>query len=182
MPNVGQVHLSGIDVSPDEVLPGGTVRVTVNLYESAEFVGPFGKLRTCNPPGLNVTGLEVKTVLNAGWAGEYESIDCIQVANLGTGELEVSFNLTAPDISDSAQKRNFAVSSYIESTKNDQRSAPISDSVTVSRGSAAEDSPDDENGGPGLDFSGLVDTMADHPIGTLAVGGGAIVGGKILLD
>jgi len=135
MPNIGQVKLTGINVEPAEVTPGGVVRVTARLTETAEYVGPFGQLLLCDPEGLNPTGLEVETVLQPDWSETVNTTVCIPASNIGAGEADVTFTLTAPQ--DVGQ---YEVKGFLRSTKDrSNESGPISSEITVSDGSGARD-------------------------------------------
>jgi hypothetical protein len=179
MVGIGQVEVTGVNVNPTEVTPGGTVDVVVILTETAEFVGPFGKLRLCNPDGLNTTGLEVESVVKPSWRSELSRVVCVGVSNIGSGEAEITYRLTAPD-----EPRQYDVDAFIRSTKNNQESQPQRNTITVSSGSGASEDPRDENvrGGGGINLpapgggnggSGLggLNWVVNNPVKT-AVGAG----------
>jgi hypothetical protein len=181
MPGIGEVDITGVNINPVEVTPGGVVEVTVILTETAEFVGPFGQLRLCNPDGLNTTGLEVESVVQPSWRSELSRVVCIGVSNIGSGEAELTYTLTAPQ--DVGQ---YDIDALIRSTKNPSESSPIRNTVTVSTGEGAVDNPrdDDERGNGGIDLpgppngnggSGLFAFAVENPGVTLVLAGGAAI-------
>lgn len=170
MTSIGEVNVSGINISPNEVSPEGVVRINVELYESAEFVGPLGELRTCDPDGWNLTGLEVDVIVEPSWSTRVVETVCVPVWNVGTGEVEVEFELTAP-----SETGTHTVSSMIRSTKTGETSSPVQNQFVVSTGEGAKDEPRDGGDNDGGGFS-LLSWVNNNPAKTVvAVGGGYVV-------
>jgi hypothetical protein len=148
--NIGQVHLTAVNTNPTEVVPGGVSRTEVRLTETAEFVGPAGRLRLCNPgSSWGATGLEVRVVVTPSWGSEITETVCVPVFNVASGEVDLAFDLTAP-----GQVGEYQVSVRIESTKTDDISETVNNTVIVSEGDAADEGPTE--GGSIIDDGGNV--------------------------
>lgn len=171
-PNIGQVRIEAIDIDPVEVLPGGRVRMSIKLTETAEFVGPFGQLALCNPDTvLSSTGLRVRLIVDPAWTSGVTETVCVPVFNLAQGELEVDVDLTAPN-----GEGNYTVNTWIESTKNGESSSTLSNTVRVSTGSGADPGPGDDDDDKGGDFdSAFLNFAIENPVGTAIIGIGGVI-------
>lgn len=174
MVSIGQVHLTSVEIDPQEARPGALVEATARITETAEFVGPFGQLRLCDPSGFNPTGLEVTVVVTPSWTYPREATICLPVSNIGSGEAQVDFEFTAP-----SGEGSYSIDGHLESTKSDTKSDTKRSTFEVSTSRSARDEPeedDDEDGG-GSGTSDLFNTVVEHPVKS----GMVLIGGSIAL-
>lgn len=141
----GQVEIERVEVDPANVTPGGQVAVTVNLRETAAFVGTGPEL--CNPPNpLSPSGIAVILTVSLG-DQQLDREVCVPVNNLTSGSRDPTFRLTAPSLPKGVTESQERIDVSMQIRGKPNRSTSTSRIVTVTQ--QGRQQPRNQNGNNG---------------------------------
>ena len=91
----GRLALESVEINPGQVLPNGTVTVTVTVREDASVIGPSDPDR-CSATAIG-DGLMAEVRVKPDWVTADVQTGCVKFLAFSSGREEFTFRFTAPN-------------------------------------------------------------------------------------
>lgn len=143
----GEVRIESVDIDPGEVSPLGSIEVTLNLRETAEFVGTGPEL--CAPGGIAGSGIAVIATVDPDWTADQDTEVCIPVLNFGSGRVSPTFRFQAPDLPSGVTEETHTFTITIQIRGHPNRTATVTRSINVAQEAPSEPADGGTNGDGG---------------------------------